>query len=109
LPITFTGEDENDNTSSQKLTSYTNEFRITDYNEKTILEQKTAVIDYYLFSSVRMGMINCDRFLNLSENLKTNFAINFDNNSETTVSIVFHDIKSIIPQPGLQFIKQSFF
>ncbi|MEN2412615.1 energy transducer TonB [Flavobacterium mesophilum] len=93
LPITIKSEDE---LPSQKLT-YTNEFRTTkDYNEKAILEEKTAIIDYYLFSSVRMGMINCDRFFNISENLKTNFAINFDNNSETTVSIVFHDIKSIM-------------
>jgi TonB family protein len=95
LPITFTGEDED--TPSRKLSSYTNEFRTTkDYNEKTILEEKTLKIDYYLFSSVRMGMINCDRFFNISENLKTNFAVSFDNNSETTVSIVFHDIKSIM-------------
>jgi hypothetical protein len=94
LPVTFKGED--DDIPSQKSASFTNEFRKTDYTEKTILEEKTAVIDYYLFSSVNLGMINCDRFLNLSENLKTNFAINFDNNSETTVSIVFNDIKSIM-------------
>ncbi|CAD0009003.1 energy transducer TonB [Flavobacterium salmonis] len=95
LPITFTGVDEED-VPSRKLTSFTNEFRTTNYTEKTILEEKTLKIDYYLFSSVKMGMINCDRFLNLSENSATNFAIKFDNNSDTTVSIVFHDIKSII-------------
>lgn len=92
LPVTIKSDDE---LPSQKLT-YTNEFRSTDYTEKTIQEQKTSAIDYYLFSSVRMGMINCDRFYNVSESLKTNFAIKFENNSETTVSIVFHDIKSIM-------------
>lgn len=68
----------------------------SNYNDETLKKLGAEDINYYLFSSSRLGMINCDRFWNYKESPKINYVIDLKNNSETSVNIVFHRFKSII-------------
>jgi hypothetical protein len=94
LPITIKSYDFE--LDDKPANTYVDKKQRTNYTEETIKEKGTSALGYYFFSSFRLGIINCDRFYNLSPNNAVNFAINFDNGSETFVSIVFHDMKSIL-------------
>lgn len=97
LPITIqSSNDELDDTGGRLSSTYIDKKQRTDYTEETIKEEEISTIGYYFFSSFKLGIINCDRFYNLNPNAAVNFAVNFENGGETFVSIVFHDMKSII-------------
>jgi Gram-negative bacterial TonB protein C-terminal len=66
------------------------------YNDETLKKAGANDINYYLFSSSKLGMINCDRLWKESTSSKVDFAINFENNSQTSVNIIFHRFKSIM-------------
>lgn len=66
------------------------------YNEETLKTASAKEINYYLFSSSNLGMINCDRLWKESTSSKVDFAINFENKSQTSVNIIFHRFKSIM-------------
>ncbi len=66
------------------------------YNNKNLQDAGAGNISYYLFSSSSLGYINCDRLWKNSSAPKIDYAVNFDNNSETNVSIIYHRFKSIM-------------
>ena len=63
-----------------------------DENKKTKAEEFGS----YLFKSAKLGFINCDRFLDYDESSKIDYVINFKNDSNTSVNIIFHSIKSVM-------------
>ncbi|MFD1605854.1 energy transducer TonB [Flavobacterium artemisiae] len=94
LPITI--QSSNDELDDRPSSTYIDKKQRKNYTEETIKEEEISTIGYYFFSSFKLGIINCDRFYNLNQNAAINFAVNFENGGETFVSIVFHQMKSII-------------
>jgi hypothetical protein len=87
--ITFHSEEQNIND-----TIFKNDFeeRINDIN---INKVKTADIRQYIFSTSKLGWINCDRFYNSSKP-KTDFYVDCGNYSELDIKLVFHSFKAIL-------------
>jgi hypothetical protein len=59
-------------------------------------------LNYYIFSSTRLGWINCDRFWDTNDE-KINFAVNVPDAANTKVQIIFPGINSImdgVPENG---------
>ncbi|MES2544674.1 MAG: energy transducer TonB [Bacteroidota bacterium] len=71
---------------------FENEFK----DNKSLKNAGVNSINSYLLSSTQLGLINCDRFLN--EGVKINYAVNFNNDSDTSVNLIFHSIKSFMSQ-----------
>lgn len=90
LPITISSpyEDGYTATSKNNTASY--------FKNNAIKNSKAVEINYYLFKSTRLGLINCDRFWDSDESSKINYVVNFKNDSDTSVNIIFHRIKSIM-------------
>lgn len=69
---------------------------IQDYDDKNIQTAGASEINFYLFSSSTLGYINCDRLWKNSLASKIDYAVNFNTTSETSTSIVFHRVKSVM-------------
>lgn len=89
LPIDIGLAYEEDDVSFSKKT-------ISKNNNEMLKKAGSEDISYYLFSSSKLGMINCDRFWDYDASLKINYAINLDNNSDAAINIVFHSFKSVL-------------
>lgn len=61
----------------------------------TIASTEAASLDYYIYSSTELGWINCDRFVNETEELVT-VSIHTNDAENCAVSMVFEDINSIL-------------
>lgn len=68
------------------------------YDNKNLQDAGSGNINYYLFSSSVLGYINCDRLWKNTLATKIDYVVNFDNNSETNATIIFHRIKSIMSE-----------
>jgi len=54
-------------------------------------------VDNYIFASTRLGWINCDRFLDLKDEQKTEYIVRTNHAEDVTVQLVFNDTRSIMP------------
>ncbi len=87
--ITFYNEEQNTND-----TIFKNEFEAT-INDSIISKVKTADIRAYIFSTSKLGWINCDRFYS-SPKPKTDFYVDCGNYLELDIKLVFHSFKAIL-------------
>jgi len=65
-------------------------------NDEKLQQSGIANISYYLFSSNNLGFINCDRLWKDDKSPEIDYVLNFENNSQTSVYIVFHRFKSVV-------------
>ena len=87
--ITFYNEEQNIND-----TIFKNNFEAT-INDTNINKVKTADIRQYIFSTSKLGWINCDRFYN-SPKPKTDFYVDCGNYTELDVKLVFHSFIAVL-------------
>ena len=87
--ITFYNEEQNAND-----TLFKNDFEAT-INDTNINKVKTADIRKYIFSTSKLGWINCDRFYN-SPKPRTEFYVDCGNYTELDIKLVFHSFKAIL-------------
>jgi hypothetical protein len=87
--ITFYNEEQNIND-----TLFKNDFEAT-INDTNINKVKTADIRQYIFSTSKLGWINCDRFYN-SPKPRTDFYVDCGNYTELDIKLVFHSFKAIL-------------
>ncbi|OWU90544.1 energy transducer TonB [Flavobacterium sp. WLB] len=90
LPVNIHSDEDGNN---GYLSSTTNSSGFSNYDVK---KTKAEEFGSYLFKSAKLGFINCDRFLDYDESSKIDYVINFKNDSNTSVSIIFHSIKSVM-------------
>lgn len=93
--ITFYNEEQNVND-----TIFKNDFEAT-INDTNINKVKTADIRQYIFSTSRLGWINCDRFYN-SPKPRIDFYVDCGNYTELDIKLVFHSFKAILDNSGSQ-------
>ena len=92
-------------TYSQSITFYNEEHNINDtifknnfeaaINDTNINKVNTADIRQYIFSTSKLGWINCDRFYN-SPKPRTDFYVDCGNYTELDIKLVFHSFKAIL-------------
>jgi Gram-negative bacterial TonB protein C-terminal len=92
-------------TYSQSIIFYNEEQNISDtifkndfeakINDTNINKVKTADIRQYVFSTSKLGWINCDRFYN-SPKPMTDFYVDCGNYTELDIKLVFHSFKAIL-------------
>ena len=87
--ITFYNEEQNIND-----TIFKNNFEAT-INDTNINKVKTADIRQYIFSTSKLGWINCDRFYN-SQKPRTDFYVDCGNYTELDIKLVFHSFKAVL-------------
>lgn len=87
--ITFYNEEQNIND-----TIFKNNFEAT-INDTNINQVKAADIRQYIFSTSKLGWINCDRFYNIPKP-RTDFYVDCGNYTELDVKIVFHSFKAVL-------------
>jgi Gram-negative bacterial TonB protein C-terminal len=92
-------------TYSQAITFYNEEQNINDtifkkdfestISDSNINSVKTADIRQYIFSTSKLGWINCDRFYN-SPKPRTDFYVDCGNYTELDIKLVFHSFKAVL-------------
>lgn len=87
--ITFYNEEQNIND-----TIFKNNFETT-INDTNINKVRTADIQQYIFSTSKLGWINCDRFYN-NPKPRTDFYVDCGNYTELDIKLVFHSFKAIL-------------
>lgn len=65
------------------------------FTDTTINTTKASVIRSYIFSTSKLGWINCDRFIN-SQKPKTDFYVSCGNYTDIDTKLVFHSFKSVL-------------
>ncbi len=75
-------------------TIFKNGFEAT-INDNNIKEVKTADIQQYIFSTSKLGWINCDRFYN-SPKTRTDFYVECGKYTEIDIKLVFHSFRAIL-------------
>ncbi|MGE0634971.1 MAG: hypothetical protein AB7P01_00915 [Bacteroidia bacterium] len=69
--------------------------QFAEYKNKAVQKLDKGALEYYTFSVVKLGWINCDRFWDTQDE-KINFVVNTPDIKNTKVMIVFSDINSIM-------------
>lgn len=92
LPVTIRQEDEDGGSSVSSPQKYVKPL----YDDKTLKNADTESIQFYLLRTSKLGMINCDRFLNYDESPKIDFVINLKTDDKSSVNVIFHRFKSIL-------------
>lgn len=87
--ITFYNEEQNTND-----TLFKSDFEAT-INDTNINQVKTADIRQYIFSTSKLGWINCDRFYN-NPTPRTDFYVDCGNYTELDINLVFHSFKAVL-------------
>lgn len=87
--ITFYNEEQSIND-----TVFKKEFEAT-INDSNISDVKAADIRQYIFSTSKLGWINCDRFYN-NPKPRTEFYVDCGNYTELDINLVFHSFKAVI-------------
>ncbi len=87
--ITFYNEEQNVND-----TIFKNNFEAK-VNDTNINKVKTADLRQYIFSTSKLGWINCDRFYN-NPKPRTDFYVDCGNYTELDIKLVFHSFKAIL-------------
>lgn len=65
------------------------------FKDKAVEQVPQAELNYYVLSATQMGWINCDRFWN-TEAPKEDFFVSIDSQKETSVYLVFREIRSLM-------------
>lgn len=76
--------------NSDKIKKFEENIENENFKETSAFE-----VNRYLFSTTRLGWLNCDRFLDENRNLTDLFVLN-ENQDNTIVSVIFHRFKSLI-------------
>jgi hypothetical protein len=87
--ITFYNEEQNTND-----TLFKSDFEAT-INDTNINQVKTADIRQYIFSTSKLGWINCDRFYN-NPKPRTDLYVDCGNYTELDINLVFHSFKAVL-------------
>jgi hypothetical protein len=74
--------------------AYKRRFEAT-VNDTTVSGLRSSEMSRYVFSSSKLGWINCDRFINL-EKPATDLYVSCGNYSEIDIKLVFHSFKSFL-------------
>lgn len=69
--------------------------KYSSFKDKAISKIDKSELNYYVFTATKFDWINCDKFLNTSDE-KTSFCVTADHSNETTIKIVFSDFNSIM-------------
>jgi TonB family protein len=77
--------------NSDKIRKFEEKIENENFKETSVYE-----VNRYLFSTTRLGWLNCDRFLDEKRNLTDLFILN-ENQDNTIVNVIFHRYKSLIP------------
>lgn len=91
IPIRFSLGGEGFNTNNIE---YTEEFE-KQVNDDNLSETKMSEVSQYLFSTSKLGWINCDRFYR-DNNPKVDFFVNIGKSKQVDIKIVFNNINSIL-------------
>jgi hypothetical protein len=89
IKSTYPKEEQNTNN-----TAFKNDFEAK-MNDTNINRVKAAEIGLYIFSTSKLGWINCDRFYN-SPNTRIDFYVDCGDYTEIDIKIVFHSFKGIL-------------
>ncbi|MTH14472.1 energy transducer TonB [Flavobacterium sp. LC2016-01] len=92
LPITIKSED-SDISSSR---NYSNNRSQEPYSTKTDENIKANEISYNMFSSAKLGYLNCDRFLYYIPSMVINYGVIVEDESNVSMNIIYHSFKSIM-------------
>ncbi|KAF2508620.1 hypothetical protein EYY60_15955 [Flavobacterium zhairuonense] len=92
IPITIKSEDYEISTSR----NYNSNRIVEPYSTKTDDNIKADEINYYAFSSSKLGYLNCDRFLTYIPSLVFNYGVIVEDESNVSISIIYHRFKSIM-------------
>ncbi len=76
--------------NSDKIREFEAKIGNENFKETSVYE-----VNRYLFSTTRLGWLNCDRFLDENKNL-TDLIILNENQDNTIVNVIFHRFKSLI-------------
>ncbi len=76
--------------NSDKIRKFEEKIGNENFKETSVYE-----VNRYLFSTTRLGWLNCDRFLDENKNL-TDLIILNENQDNTIVNVIFHRFKSLI-------------
>ena len=77
--------------NSDKIRKFEEKIENENFKETSVYE-----VTRYLFSTTRLGWLNCDRFFDENRNL-TDLSILNENQDNTIVNVIFHSFKSLIP------------
>lgn len=66
------------------------------YTNSAVQKMNKDVLEHYMFSTTKLGWINCDRFWDLEDSKKTNLIVKVPNLKDTKVQLIFKEIKSIL-------------
>ncbi|WP_426485678.1 energy transducer TonB [Flavobacterium sp. 2] len=92
LPITIKSEDSDISNSR----NYNNNRPQEPYSTKTDENIKANEISYYMFSSAKLGYLNCDRFLYYIPSMVINYGVIVEDESNVSINIIYHSFKSIM-------------
>jgi TonB family protein len=70
------------------------------YSDSTIHKAGANYISSYVFSTNRLGWINCDRFINVKGE-RTDLWVALEKNEDSDVKIVFHRMRAILPSKSV--------
>jgi len=93
LPVKFSLNSANRNNESDYITTDT----VSRYQPDSVavLNQGSTELSYYIFSTSRLGWINCDRFENNTKS-RVDYIVNCNKNDDNNVNIIFHQYKAIM-------------
>jgi hypothetical protein len=78
---------------SKFKTKFRNQY--SKYQTKAIQKMDVEALDYYIFSSTKLGWINCDKFWDTQDE-KIDYVVTTEFPKNTKVQLVFSDINSIM-------------
>ncbi len=91
VPLRFSIGGEGFNTNNEK---YAKDFE-KEVSDENISKTDMSEISQYIFSTSKLGWINCDRFYK-TEDPKVNYIVNLENTNDIDIKIIFNKINSIL-------------
>lgn len=70
--------------------------KYSDFKNRAVEKIDKGALDYYMFSVTKMGWINCDRFLDVTEEEKVDFIVKTEKPNDTKIQIVFDGIRGLM-------------
>ena len=72
------------------------ETKYPEFEKKSISNLDKADLHYFIFSSAKLGWLNCDRFVD-DPSPKVNMTLKLKNPEDLMIKMVYKDFKSVIP------------
>lgn len=81
-----------------KKDSYKAEFNAVymKYKDSAIQKMDKKALNSYILVATQLGWINCDRFLDIDQDQKTDLMVNIAGSNDAQVQLIFEDINSIM-------------